>query len=187
MCLEPAIHKGKDWTGVVVNEQFTVLGNSDELVGKAYKYPVWWVQCACGNIYKLRRDYIISPRSKHCAACYGNHQRAQNSQHWKGCGRVPQQYMIKTKLSAERRGLEFSLDIKDMSDLLEKQEFKCALSGLEIGFAHKKWTASIDRIDSSGGYEFENVQWVHKEVNHMKMELPQTRFVELCKYVARGY
>lgn len=185
--IEPALHRGEDWTGVVVNDQFTVLGKANEMGGKARKYLVWWVQCVCGNVYKLRKDYAISPRSKYCSACYGHSQRADNSPHWKGCRQIPQQYMVKTKLSAIRRGLEFSLAIEDMADLLEKQEFKCALSGLEIGFTHKNWTASIDRIDSSGGYVLENVQWVHKEVNHMKMELPQTRFVELCKCVARGY
>ena len=37
-------------------------------------------------------------------------------------------------------------------------------------------TASLDRIDSSKGYTEDNIQWVHKDVNQMKMDLPEQRF-----------
>ena len=41
-------------------------------------------------------------------------------------------------------------------------------------------TASLDRIDSSQPYVVTNIQWVHKDVNLMKMDLDEDWFVALC-------
>ena len=43
-----------------------------------------------------------------------------------------------------------------------------------------KATASLDRIDQNKGYEIGNVQWVHKDVNLMKMYLDEKYFIGLC-------
>jgi hypothetical protein len=45
-------------------------------------------------------------------------------------------------------------------------------------------TASLDRIDSSKGYEIDNIQWVHVMVNMCKNKYPQDKFVEMCKAIA---
>jgi hypothetical protein len=45
-------------------------------------------------------------------------------------------------------------------------------------------TASLDRIDSSKGYIEGNLQWVHKDVNIMKMDLSQVEFIDYCVKVA---
>ena len=44
-------------------------------------------------------------------------------------------------------------------------------------------TASIDRIDSSKGYERGNVQFVHKDINAMKWNLSLAKFMEYCKLI----
>jgi hypothetical protein len=46
-------------------------------------------------------------------------------------------------------------------------------------------TASLDRIDNSQGYINGNIQWVHKIINRIKMDLNTSYFVELCKKVAQ--
>lgn len=72
-----------------------------------------------------------------------------------------------------------------MWDLLQKQEYKCALSGLPIKFINStNKTASLDRINSDKGYTIDNIQWVHKKINHMKMEMNQQEFIETCKLVS---
>jgi len=43
-----------------------------------------------------------------------------------------------------------------------------------------KSTASLDRIDSNHGYINKNVQWIHKSINKMKMDMKEARFIELC-------
>lgn len=47
-------------------------------------------------------------------------------------------------------------------------------------------TASLDRIDSSRGYEIDNIQWVHKDVNKMKMGLSQNEFIDICKIISKN-
>lgn len=44
-------------------------------------------------------------------------------------------------------------------------------------------SASLDRIDSSKGYEQGNVQWVHKDINNMKQSFSQDKFIDWCKKV----
>jgi hypothetical protein len=84
--------------------------------------------------------------------------------------------------NANARGLAVTLTPDEMASLFEVQEGKCALTGLPIEFGGQgeATTASLDRIDSKKGYVPGNVQWVHKDVNELKMDLPETRLIELC-------
>lgn len=71
---------------------------------------------------------------------------------------------------------------------MEKQNFKCALTGLPIIIVGgknntKQTTASPDRIDSTKEYELNNIQYVHKIINYMKMDLSQEDFIQFCKLV----
>ena len=74
-------------------------------------------------------------------------------------------------------------------DILTK-EFLCALSGLPIRF-HKPGekctaqTASVDRINSDLGYTLDNIRWVHKQINWMKIDLSDEDFIYFCKKVAK--
>ena len=91
------------------------------------------------------------------------------------------------KRDAKKRGLVFDLDIKDTYDLFLSQKRKCALSGTPIYFSTivKENTASLDRKNSLKGYVDGNVQWVHKDVNIMKRDLTDKRFVDVCKMVVK--
>lgn len=88
---------------------------------------------------------------------------------------------------AQKRGLVFDLDIQKAWELYETQDRKCALTGLPLQHHHYNGggTASLDRINSTKGYTLENVQWVHKDVNKMKMDFPQDRFLEICQLVSK--
>ena len=69
---------------------------------------------------------------------------------------------------------------------------ECKCGGIKFAYFFTKggndWdhenTASLDRIDSSKGYVKDNVQWVHKDINRMKWNFPQDKFVKLCSFVA---
>jgi hypothetical protein len=45
-------------------------------------------------------------------------------------------------------------------------------------------TASLDRIDSSLGYVWGNVQWVHSVINDLKSNMAQEEFISWCQKVA---
>lgn len=92
------------------------------------------------------------------------------------------------KLGARLRNLEFSITLKDVWNLFIKQNRKCSLTGLEIVFAKNRkqmstTTSSLDRIDSTKGYTLDNVQWVHKDINVMKLDLNEAYFINMCRLV----
>lgn len=78
---------------------------------------------------------------------------------------------------AKNRGLPFEVTREYIWSLFEKQNRRCALTGVELKFGRfnkdlrQGRTASLDRIDSSVGYLPGNVRWVHKIVNMMKQRL----------------
>ncbi len=106
-------------------------------------------------------------------------------------GEIHQSYLYILRSRAKRLGHDFNISGNYIWKLYLKQNRKCALSGLDIGFpttwgdkSKTNITASLDRIDSSGGYTKGNVQWVHKKINTMKMHMTDIEFVNLCKKVA---
>ena len=107
--------------------------------------------------------------------------------HRKGTDHISLTHFNKIINSAKSRNIHFDLTIDDITELLVRQNFKCALSGVEIyaGYnSDKTQTASLDRIDSSKGYVIKNVQWLHKDVNVAKMALSQDDFIQMCVAVA---
>ena len=120
----------------------------------------------------------------------GNHNKK-----YSGTSHISGHQLGHIKNHAASRGIIFSKDVtcEYLQTLLEKQNFKCALTGLDIthspynndyyrkkGISTNYNTASLDRIDSSLGYEIGNVQWVHKDVQKMEWDLSLSRLIELC-------
>lgn len=80
--------------------------------------------------------------------------------------------------------------MEDLWNLFEKQERKCAMTGLGLtlrGYGKPPGTASVDRIDSSKGYTKDNIQWVHKDVNKMKMDFTKEYFIEVCRLITEKH
>lgn len=70
-----------------------------------------------------------------------------------------------------------------------EQDRKCVFTGKTLTMRGKRngqyeGTASLDRIDSSKGYIEGNVQWIHKELQHMKRNLEDSEFIRICEEVA---
>lgn len=94
---------------------------------------------------------------------------------------------------AKNRGILVLIDKDDLLGRYLKQDGYCALTGLKMtpyggGKRYKSGrqlsTPSVDRIDSSGHYEPDNIQIVLDVVNTMKGELPQDMFIEFCALIA---
>lgn len=89
----------------------------------------------------------------------------------------------KFQKSANSRQIEWSLTFEEFESIFNGF---CSLTGwpIDIGFADS--TASLDRIDSSKGYEPENVRWVHKMVNMCKNKYSDELFIKMCVAIANN-
>jgi len=142
----------------------------------------WSCVCDCGKTHIVRGNSLKRGSTTECISC---------SNPKLGFKELPQCFWGQVKAGAIKRGLEFTITIEEAWGLFIKQDKKCSLSGLSIGFAKtrrehmvgRKTTASLDRIDNNKGYIIDNVQWVHKDVNMMKHCHNQEYFLNMCKLI----
>ena len=86
------------------------------------------------------------------------------------------------KSSAKKSSTNSYASVSQLMELIERQGYQCNLSGLPLVVE----TAVLDHIkpiQSGGGHDIGNLQWLHSSVNKMKHTLSQERFVELCRMV----
>ena len=132
------------------------------------------IECKLHGIHLEWR--IHSQNNVQCRRCAGECQKRRNIQYpFKSCLR-------NAKRHSKKYGETFVLSENYLNEISIKQKNKCKLSGIEFD---EKNVPSIDRIDSKKGYIKENVQLVIYEINRMKSNLDQNRFIELCKNVAK--
>jgi len=143
----------------------------------------WLCQCDCGNTSTVVGKSLRNGYTKSCGCirfekCYKGY-RSLSGDQW--------HRIIK---GAKIRNLEFSIEIKDAWKQYEKQNQRCALTGIEIKLVsnystnRKDNTASLDRIDNNIGYTIDNIQWVHKIINRMRRHHKVSDFVYWCRKVA---
>ena len=135
----------------------------------------------------LRKNYAQESLrlGKVCKSC--SNKKVENCHRgWHRGVRVS--WFNKFKVGAETRGLNWELSIDDVADLMEAQDFKCALTGWSIKFPEsgspQKAPASLDRVDSQLGYTKDNTQIVTRVVNMMKQSYSQKDFISVCTAVA---
>lgn len=144
--------------------------------------------CDCGNRKSFAAYAIINGNTRTCGC--GRTGRGWDSKAWRGHGEISASLWARIILGAEEREIPHSISIADGWSLFLRQDRRCALTGIELFFG--KWSrtwkqqtsASLDRIDSQRGYVLGNVQWVHKSVNRMKMDMDQSEFICFCKAVS---
>lgn len=95
--------------------------------------------------------------------------------------------------NCKRRGFEFDLDLNYLETLWNLQEGKCAYTGIKLvlnthSIQHEdyRYSASLDRIDSSKGYIKGNVQYVSTAINLMKNTLTHNQTVEFLQEIAKS-
>lgn len=81
------------------------------------------------------------------------------------------------------------LTLEALLDILEKQEYKCALSGEDMTCVldqgtRSKTNASIDRIEAGGPYSPNNIQLVCRAVNSFRNDININEYIWWCKKVA---
>lgn len=171
-------------TGQKING-FTIIKEKLK-INKNNQYRIYYdCLCDCGRVFELYRGDI--KRQKACHVCKGiNISKAK----FKGFNEISGDLFTTIKKSAEIRNLTFDLSIEFLWELFINQQRKCNLTGVDISFAISRQkkdrntrTASLDRIDSSLGYTKNNVQWIHKEVNYLKMNKKEQDLLYWCKLI----
>jgi len=154
--------------------------------GCKHKRHFYICECKCGETNTVERNALTSLNTKSCGCL--THIKGKNNKTWKGFGDISGGYWSRLRCLAGYRNLKFKIKIKDVWELYKFQNGLCALTDLPICLSenegHKR-TASLDRIDSSKGYVKDNIQWVHKDINRIKSNLHQDRFVELCLLIEK--
>ena len=149
-------------------------GNKKEKIPRKYL-----CLCECGNKIEIRSCHFGRNKSCGCA----KNKKGENSSTFSGYKEIYGRQWWQIKRNTEKRSIDFKLTIEEAWALYEKQGRLCKLTGQPIYFGSKNWTASLDRIDSNKNYTLENVQWVHKDINKIKMDLSTDYFKQLCKMV----
>jgi hypothetical protein len=168
-----------------INQRWTIL--STEYINQRKHYHVI---CTCGYKGVRQARYIDSNRSTCCKSCSSKDNKALvknlkcGSDAMKATsnsvGELSGKKYAGIKGGATRRNLSFNVSSKFIWNLFLKQERQCSMTGMVLSFEE----ASLDRIDSSRGYEEDNVQWVHYRLNIMKGNLHQRDFVNWCHLVS---
>lgn len=177
-CKESRGDRKNDLTGQIFGKLKVIKRNGISSDRKT----LWLCKCECGGEISVRAHYLKTMRRTHCGC--GRKNIGEKHPRFKGCGEVSGTYWRVINEGAKQRKLCIDITIEFIDDLFKKQNKKCALSGVEISLSRTSQTASLDRIDSSKGYTEENVQWVHKQVNTMKMGYDQDEFIEFCRKIA---
>lgn len=170
------------------NKNLTIISEPYHYKGNSY----YKVRCDCGHEYNTGHSTLSKKdRLGYCNKCFQ-----------KSAKRPKRNTMLTDTISltyykilmrqANLRGIDFELSPEYLERIWKEQDGRCALSGTELNiqksFSKKenrnKHTASLDRIDSNKGYVEGNVQWVLKDVNYMKLDMTQTKFISLCKQIA---
>lgn len=173
-------HK-KDLTGLRFGKLLVI-----ELAHRTPTITKWKCKCDCGNItYRAGTQLTPSTLNKgYNISCGCTRKNNIKVARWTGYKEIPGTVLKRLLKNASIRHISVSIDPEYMWNLFLMQNRRCALSGESIKFVDLySTTASLDRIDSSKGYEVGNVQWVHKIINSMKWDLPEREFTYWCQLI----
>jgi hypothetical protein len=149
----------------------SVFGNWQVLTcegANQHQCLIFKCRCACGHIKLIEGSKLRKDRYPLCAKCLPVI-RASSAVRlvWK-----------KINWCAKARGLCIEVGWDYLEELFKlPKTVKEAQNGAT--------TASLDRIDSAKGYLNGNVQWIHKDLNRMKQEFSDEKFLDWCRRVVQ--
>ena len=153
-------------------------------ISKAPGKGRWLCRCECGEQHTAIGSHLRNGKTTECRKCALANRGIKRRRH--STGDMPKTFWDSVVRGANSREIDIVITAEEAYSVLEDQEWKCALSGVDIRFRTKgrENTASLDRINSDKGYVVGNVQWVHKVVNFMKRDLDQQTFIEWCERIS---
>lgn len=181
--------KTKKLLKISINQKFGRLIVIKRLPNDTSKRTKWICKCDCGKEIIVTSHDLSRKDGKGTKSCGCYLRDINRNRLFKGTKNISHTYFTSLRNGAKARKIDFNIKIEYIQELLEQQDYKCALSNLNIqcskntnknSVLYQEQTASLDRIDNSKGYIIGNVQWVHKNVNIIKRELNEKDFISLC-------
>ena len=148
----------------------------------------WKCLCDCGNIISTAMQRLKTGDSKSCGCLF------EEKIIRRGFGDMPNSYWSEVLSNAKVRNLKVEITAEQAWNKYVEQKGKCALTGWPLYFGVKsktkekkiKGVASLDRIDSKLGYTLDNVQWLHTDINRMKLHFNQDYFLKACRDITKN-
>jgi len=139
-------------------------------------------KCSCGKEHLFWPSEVFYRDNPTCGCGMYQYNKGNKSYKWKGVGEISAHTWAGIKGNAENRNIEFDITIEEAWDKFLKQDKKCIYTNEILIFGksfvdRNKRTASIDRINSKERYCIENIQWIHKDINNMKFDLSEEKFL----------
>ena len=108
-----------------------------------------------------------------------------NTMLYKTTAPTPKELYAKLKSSAKKRNIQFELTVQDLYQI--DFPITCPVLGIplhwNIGEA-KEDSYSFDRIDSTKGYTFDNLEIISLKANRAKNNLNEAEMKKFCLYYA---
>lgn len=176
----------KDLLGVTFGK-LTVIGKKFKISKRGVRTSFSWkCACKCGRFCFYKPFNLETGQLKSCG-CSHTLRGKDNSRH-KGYEEIPAAFFSVAKNGAKRRKIVFKISMEDLWRQYLNQNKKCALSGIDLKFPKSshgpRENISLDRIDSKKGYTKDNIQFIHKKINVMKMDSKEEDFIKMCKTIA---
>lgn len=136
-------------------------------------------RCDCGKYVVLAFYEWSVGRRRACPQCTVRKKSIDK------VGMIDKSWWTSMVAGAKTREISLSITIFQAWDKFLSQNGLCAITGLSLYFPSyprgTDGTASLDRIESSLGYDDYNIQWVHKDINRMKSYFTDEYFVNMCQ------
>lgn len=150
-----------------------------------HKNRLYKCKCDCGNYVTVRGNALSSGNTKSCG-CYSL--LVKKSKRLPDNKGVINHIILQYKRHARDRGLSWNLDYEKVKKLLESPCYYCGAErsnhkvtkNCKEGYDHN----GIDRIDSSIGYEPNNVVPCCKICNRAKSNMDKDEFIKWATKVA---
>jgi hypothetical protein len=145
-------------------------------------------KCAdCNNMLLLknfhRNTQQLSGYSCYCKDCTKQKNKKKYSKSSKDHVWKLEQTLKASKERAARKNLEHTLTLEQLTLLYPKDNL-CPIFGTELQWGFPKDTSpSLDRIDSTKGYTYENCQIISNKANRIKSDATPIELELLVKYL----
>jgi len=150
----------------------------------------WYRLCPhCQILQRYKRRNVAQAAADSLSFCKPCSNRTTENTHQGYYRNIRISWYNRIRANAETRSKHWDITMDDLADLMEAQNYRCALTGWGIVFPELRpgtpHQASIDRIDSAGDYTRDNIQLLDYRINMMKQSYSQADFIAACHAIAR--